>query len=331
MSNYIGVRCPVCNKKFSEADDIVVCPVCGAPHHRDCYAMKKQCAFAADHINGKEWRDPAGQIPPQEQQEASAKECTRCGASNPQESIFCQVCGFPLTVLGGGGNREGGEHEQEWTFPGGIGMRVDAISMAYGGLAPEDKIDGESVKDFASYVGGGSAYYLPRFQIMSETGRSFLPSLSAFVFNFFFYFYRKMYLIGGILLALWAVSMIPSFFIIWEYTLPLTLKQMGMIATVSINQAAVDHYAWLDSITRAIHMSIVLIFSFYANRIYYNKASSAVQAIHAGAEQNDQQDYAKALAQAGGTSKAAVIVVAALIIAAYFTVIAVMMVKYLSA
>ena len=31
MANYTGVKCPVCNKRFTEDDDIVVCPVCGAP------------------------------------------------------------------------------------------------------------------------------------------------------------------------------------------------------------------------------------------------------------------------------------------------------------
>ena len=29
--------CPVCEEKFKENDEIVVCPECGTPHHRDCY------------------------------------------------------------------------------------------------------------------------------------------------------------------------------------------------------------------------------------------------------------------------------------------------------
>ena len=31
LANYTGARCPVCNKRFTDNDDIVVCPVCGAP------------------------------------------------------------------------------------------------------------------------------------------------------------------------------------------------------------------------------------------------------------------------------------------------------------
>ena len=30
-------KCPVCGEQFKKGDDIVVCPECGAPHHRECY------------------------------------------------------------------------------------------------------------------------------------------------------------------------------------------------------------------------------------------------------------------------------------------------------
>lgn len=33
-------KCPVCDKQFKKGDDIVVCPECGAPHHRECYEKK---------------------------------------------------------------------------------------------------------------------------------------------------------------------------------------------------------------------------------------------------------------------------------------------------
>ena len=36
MIDYTGLECPICGEKFTAQDDIVVCPECGAPHHRDC-------------------------------------------------------------------------------------------------------------------------------------------------------------------------------------------------------------------------------------------------------------------------------------------------------
>ena len=38
-------NCPVCKKQFEKGDDIVVCPECGAPHHRECYEQNGKCFF----------------------------------------------------------------------------------------------------------------------------------------------------------------------------------------------------------------------------------------------------------------------------------------------
>ena len=42
-------KCPVCDKQFKKGDDIVVCPECGAPHHRECYEKVVHCHFADKH------------------------------------------------------------------------------------------------------------------------------------------------------------------------------------------------------------------------------------------------------------------------------------------
>ncbi|MGN1051081.1 MAG: RING finger protein, partial [Acutalibacteraceae bacterium] len=47
--DYIGYKCPVCEKNFHADDDIVVCPECGAPHHRSCYEQIGKCAFSEKH------------------------------------------------------------------------------------------------------------------------------------------------------------------------------------------------------------------------------------------------------------------------------------------
>lgn len=35
--DYRGQHCPICGKEFCDGDDIVVCPECGTPYHRECY------------------------------------------------------------------------------------------------------------------------------------------------------------------------------------------------------------------------------------------------------------------------------------------------------
>ena len=45
--------CPVCNNKFTDEDDVVVCPECGTPHHRDCYFSNGGC-FNEEKHNSEE-------------------------------------------------------------------------------------------------------------------------------------------------------------------------------------------------------------------------------------------------------------------------------------
>jgi predicted amidophosphoribosyltransferase len=41
--------CPVCNNVFKDDDDVVVCPDCGTPHHRDCYKALGECKNKSLH------------------------------------------------------------------------------------------------------------------------------------------------------------------------------------------------------------------------------------------------------------------------------------------
>ena len=41
--------CPVCNRPFGEDDDIVVCPECGTPHHRECWQLVGHCVNKGLH------------------------------------------------------------------------------------------------------------------------------------------------------------------------------------------------------------------------------------------------------------------------------------------
>ncbi len=41
--------CVLCNAYLFEEDDVVYCPVCGAPHHRECYNSMGRCALEATH------------------------------------------------------------------------------------------------------------------------------------------------------------------------------------------------------------------------------------------------------------------------------------------
>lgn len=326
MSNYTGVKCPICSKKFIQADDIVVCPICGAPHHRACYAQENACAFAADHLSGKEWRAPppdpsqASGNRPNSQEGAYGGDygdivsCNVCHAKNSKGTIFCQTCGSRISF-----GPEG--------FWGDPYMGMDPASIVYGGLKPDEKIEDETVRDLAVYVGPSSAYYLPRFKKIAENPYTLTFNFAALVFNFFYFFYRKMYLIGGILLGLFIISSIPSFLYMREFPaqflqdfLPLSMHQyLGAIPSVAADPEKIAQYHQLMNISSTISFILSIVVAISANRVYYVKAMSDVKRIRESQpEKHDEIAYCGKLRVKGGISKVSVIIVISAYFAVYF-------------
>lgn len=311
MSNYIGVKCPVCNKKFTQPDDIVVCPVCGAPHHRECYAQKNTCAFASEHLSGKEWQAPAsdpffgGQYSRAGTDGGGVATCAVCQSKNPKDAIFCQVCGTRMNY----------DSEVPFNSPH---MNLDPVTMIYGGLRPDEKIEDETARDLAVYVGMNSAYYLPKFKKIAKSSHALTFNFSALLFGFLYFFYRKMYLIGGILLGVFLIGAVPSFLQAQE-SLPLIIYTYSGIgsADVAIDQAKIDYYQQLVNISSMINFLIRLVLSLCANRIYYIKASGDIKQIReARPEKHDEIAYCGRLRDKGGVNKTAVIIA----ISVYFAV-----------
>ena len=58
MPKYYGCPCEGCGKPLTLQDDIVVCPDCGAPYHRDCYEKLGRCIHSPAHAAGYEWKFP---------------------------------------------------------------------------------------------------------------------------------------------------------------------------------------------------------------------------------------------------------------------------------
>lgn len=58
MNKYVNVPCAKCGKPFTEDDDVVVCPDCGAPHHRSCYLELGHCARQDQHTMAPPGRTP---------------------------------------------------------------------------------------------------------------------------------------------------------------------------------------------------------------------------------------------------------------------------------
>lgn len=86
---YENLCCPVCYAKFFEEDDIAVCPVCGAPHHRDCYKHEGHCHYEADHGTENQWKMPE----PEPDAAPNLKNCRYCSSPMLESEQICRACG----------------------------------------------------------------------------------------------------------------------------------------------------------------------------------------------------------------------------------------------
>ena len=86
---YSNYKCPICNNQFTEDDDVVVCPECGTPHHRECYVQNGNCANADKHGTNEPIEVEFVDVEENEEtfSEAETTENKENTAENPQQIV----------------------------------------------------------------------------------------------------------------------------------------------------------------------------------------------------------------------------------------------------
>ena len=335
MGNYLGVKCPVCSKRFAQADDVVVCPLCGAPHHRHCYAEKGECVFAADHISGKEWRPPACEATEDAgSKEQGTKACGRCGSASPMYALFCQICGQSLGGQAGSSGSAGqqsghkinpGEPHQAayWYPPYDPGSQGGKTKDPYSGVDAAQTIGKLAAKDIAVFVGPNYSYFLNRFRQIENEGRNIQPNLSAMLFNFFYYFYRRMYMVGAGMLLAFVACLIPFFLFSWEI-MPYVLGNLGLAGPpeVPVNMQAAEAYSGILVLALFLNFVFSVIVSLFANRMYHKHVVAKIsQTIN---ESRNGVDYRVLLPRVGGVDWLSVVLLGVLLVIGSNVVLSVM-------
>lgn len=188
-------QCQICNGYLFPDDDVVVCPTCGAPHHRDCYNTVGHCGVEQLHGTLDQYDKAQERLrQTQEENEAKATEETRtcafCGRqSKSSDAAFCPYCGQPYTPKTNGAPRV--------LFNG---MPV-AFMDRCGGIPKDTKIEDVTADDLSKFVGGNSARYIPKFATLTEKNKGSW-NWAAFLFPAAWSFGRKMHLNGILYLIL---------------------------------------------------------------------------------------------------------------------------------
>ena len=212
---YTGYECPVCHNKFKESDDVVVCPICGTPHHRECYNSLGHCANEDKHADGFIWQAPQLDNENKNERKAEVLICPRCGLPNPVGETNCARCKMPLANQNanpapGQNNPYGGQYNQndprfnQNGYPpfGAGGQKTYSYNNPYADSAKalfgDAKVEDVPVSELGEYIQANSDKYIASFLEIQNGGKKHKWNWSSAIFSIYWLFYRKMVKIGCI-------------------------------------------------------------------------------------------------------------------------------------
>lgn len=309
MSNYIGTKCISCGERFKEGDDVVVCPECGTPYHRECYLKEGHCINTKLHETGQSWV-PENENGGNFEHSGEPLRCIRCGAVNPLDGLFCNKCGMPLNAnrdaqrpfnsmengMNNPNSSEGFFSNRQGPFPfGGAGQMV---------FDKDSEIDGVKLDDYSKYVGKNQLPLLSQFIRFGKFGGKVSMNIGALIFPELYFFYRKMPKIGVLFLALTFLFSIPEMIVIGQSD----MMGLTLLSTnVDINST---NFNLIYSVCSYLIMGVRFIACLFGTYWYYRTARNNILSIR---EKNSGQDEAKIkelISAKGGISWIGVIIAA---------------------
>ncbi len=175
MSQTQNKTCALCHAYLFEEDDVVYCPVCGAPHHRECYNSIGHCALEDTHGTENQYDLLKQKTNNQQETQPQQPQQTANNKSEhyiPGDEIFQNLP--PLDFLGG---------------------------------VPADHIieDGVTAKEARNFVISNTTRYIPKFAYINKKYKSSWNWM-AFFFPHAWLLSRKMYKSGFIMTFFMLIS-----------------------------------------------------------------------------------------------------------------------------
>lgn len=227
---YEKQNCVHCGREFAKNDDIVVCPVCGTPHHRECWADGNGCGNSFRHGEGYVYRNPNSA-----QDSDKMEKCRFCGNENPETALVCHKCGADLTNDAARGTAQGGAQGNMGGIPF---MTFDFTPPKNPYENSDEKIDDVPVSEVAKQVLIRPEYYIPKFKKISK--RKIPVSwnwASCIMPSCVWFYYRRCYLAGtlaGIFEALFYFMFSGFFTQLWSFSADRYADRQAMEALVNL-------------------------------------------------------------------------------------------------
>lgn len=294
MFKYDGQVCDLCGKPFDKDSDVVVCPECGTPHHRECWHQLGHCVNQHKHSEGFEWAPVAKEVP------QGSIECPDCHSIMPQGTMFCENCGRSLKVED--------TTTQVYSIPGGR-MEVHQFPNAYTMNPNEFKarvdrelageIDGVPYRDMAVFIGQNAQYYIYKFKRMRADPKYKPFNWTACLFPPIWLLFRKLWKHAIVAALINFLLNLPTFLIL--------AAKMGAISTSSpllfpgIETAA--------TITSFLVIIVGIVWGYLAEPMYRKDTVRRLKKLKADAGDNMDRYYRSILEQAGPSKIGKVVVV----------------------
>ena len=281
--NTDGVSCVRCHAYLFPEDDIVYCPVCGAPHHRECYNQLGHCALEEFHgtdrqydkVKAREEEQAAAEMPNTGENAEGLITCQMCHEKYEFALNACPKCGAPNIAKAGGSF-------VNFDFLGGV-------------PADYDIGDGITADEAKRFVAANTPRYIPKFAVLNAKNKLSWNWL-AFLFPCGWMLSRKMYK-NGIIAGL--LTVISSLFYLPFMNAINNLGTTPGETQAQIMQSIYEHLPKMGAAVIAallagfvLNIAVRILSALFGDYLYKQYAISSIKTIRAESEDMDY-DYRK--------------------------------------
>ena len=281
--NTEGVSCVRCHAYLFPEDDIVYCPVCGAPHHRECYNQLGHCALEEFHgtdrqydkVKAREEEQAAAEMPNTGENAEGLITCQMCHEKYDFALNACPKCGAPNIAKAGGSF-------VNFDFLGGV-------------PADYDIGDGITADEAKRFVAANTPRYIPKFAVLNAKNKLSWNWL-AVLFPCGLMLSRKMYK-NGVVAGL--LTVISSLFYLPFMNAINNLGTTPGETQAQIMQSIYEHLPKMGAAVIAallagfvLNIAVRILSALFGDYLYKQYAISSIKTIRAESEDMDY-DYRK--------------------------------------
>ena len=284
MSRYTGEKCLICSQDFKDNDDVVVCPECGTPYHKDCYKEKGNCINLTLHESGKSWnKEILNEVPT-----GSARRLPKQSQTVKNEKI------------------ENAEPQDDINDDF-RKIEFDSEATCFG-LDPEEIIDEEeniTLGETMDYVKSNRFFYLLAFKRLKNSFLKISINLIAIFYPEYYCVSRKMYIWAAILTVCRVFLQMPAMI--------LMAQTVQMPQMPGLDMSFLDSFIDVTGINKRMSevmmncdIALRVCFGLIANQLYFRNIISKLKKMRI--RYPDTEKYKEVVKSSGGISIVSMVV-----------------------